>query len=203
MNNNEMVSVPRALSESIIRMLQAGGAWDTAQRLRNHLAKPAEQHQGAPIMLTAVAELVDDGDGGLEARWLLEGGTAELFTGMTLLVAENAPDLCQEDGSAQVYTHADTGEAERLRDALESACNLAHARTVERDTLRAELVDATQSLKTISELAGRDEFMQDIADVRAYAKSRSSAANHILSVSAEPSAPVERLDRQQVREVQL
>ncbi len=70
----------------------------------------AEQHQGEPIMLTAVAELVDDGDGGLEPLWILEGGTAELFAGMTLLVADNAPDLCQEDGSEQVK-HANQDKA--------------------------------------------------------------------------------------------
>jgi len=45
--------------------------------------KPAEHHQGEAINLAAVATLVDDGDGGLEASWLLEGGTAELFAGMT------------------------------------------------------------------------------------------------------------------------
>ncbi|SEI17004.1 hypothetical protein [Pseudomonas asplenii] len=81
----------------------------------------AEQHQGEPIMLTAVAELVDDGDGGLEPLWILEGGTAELFAGMTLLVADNAPDLCQEDGSAEVYAHADSAQVERLREQVKHA----------------------------------------------------------------------------------
>lgn len=87
-------------------------------RTQGLLDRPAEQHQGEPIMLTAVATLVDDGDGGLEPSWLLEGDTAELFAGMLLLVADNAPDLCSEDGSAQVYTRADPGEVERLREAL-------------------------------------------------------------------------------------
>lgn len=61
-------------------------------------ALPAEA-----IQLTAVATLHDDGDGGLTPQWLLEGGTAELVAGMTLLVADNAPELCHEDGSAEVY----------------------------------------------------------------------------------------------------
>lgn len=76
---------------------------------------PAERRQVEPIILTAVADLVDDGDGGLEPSWLLEGGTAELFAGMTLLVAENAPDLCSEDGSAEVYGRGDVGQVERLQ----------------------------------------------------------------------------------------
>ncbi|WP_085618797.1 MULTISPECIES: DUF349 domain-containing protein [unclassified Pseudomonas] len=80
-----------------------------------HGSDPAKQHQDEPIMLTAVAELVDDGDGGLEASWILEGGTAELMAGMLLLVADNAPGLCEEDGSAEVFQHADSGEVERLR----------------------------------------------------------------------------------------
>lgn len=105
-----------------------GGWCETRRELQHNLcehcleehdeeiAQPAaEQHHGEPIRLTAVAELVDDGDGGLDPRWTLEGGTAELFAGMTLLVADNAPELCHEDGSAEVYTHPDSGKVERLR----------------------------------------------------------------------------------------
>jgi hypothetical protein len=76
-------------------------------------ALEAQQGQGEPIRLTAVATLEENGDGGLEPNWLLEGGTAELLTGMTLLVADNAPHLCDDDGSAQVYTHADPIQVER------------------------------------------------------------------------------------------
>jgi hypothetical protein len=76
-------------------------------------SQEAKQVQGEPIMLTAVATLQEDGDGGLEPNWLLEGGTAELLAGMTLLVADNAPHLCDDDGSAQVYTHADPVQVER------------------------------------------------------------------------------------------
>lgn len=103
----------------------------------------AEQPQGEPIMLTAAATLVDDGDGGLEASWLLEGGTAELFAGMTLLVAENAPDLCQEDGSAEVYTHADPGELERLAEANLHLRNL----QIEADDLIESLREQLAALK--------------------------------------------------------
>ncbi|WP_369991242.1 Lar family restriction alleviation protein [Pseudomonas xanthosomatis] len=78
----------------------------------------AQQHQSEPIRLTAVGELQEDGDGGLEVQWLLEGGTAELEHGMLLLVAENSPELCSEVGSAEVHTHAVPGEVEGV-----SACD--------------------------------------------------------------------------------
>lgn len=105
--SNETISVPREKLAALIAQCldDAPGNPDIIlEELRALLAQPAEQHQGEPIRLTAVAELVDDGDGGLEPSWILEGGTAELFAGMTLLVADNAPDLCHEDGSAEVYT---------------------------------------------------------------------------------------------------
>lgn len=105
---------------------------DELAKLGPLYSRPA---QGEAINLAAVATLVDDGDGGLKASWLLEGGSAELFAGMTLLVADNAPDLCAEDGSAQVYTHADPAEVERLRSVIEQQKNLI-------ESLRAELIES-------------------------------------------------------------
>lgn len=95
-------------------------------RISSLIQAPTQQRKVEPILLTAVATLVDHEDGGLEAHWLLEGGTAELFAGMTLLVADNAPDLCTEDGSAEVYTHADFAEIERLRAALKFYADREH-----------------------------------------------------------------------------
>lgn len=123
--------------------------------------KTAEQHQAEAINLAAVATLVDDGDGGLEASWLLEGGTAELFAGMTLLVADNAPDLCAEDGSAQVYTHADPAEVDRLRDENrrlhEAGEFLDGVNQGIEDKLRAQLAEAHALLREV----GESGFMVD------------------------------------------
>ncbi|MEE4688787.1 hypothetical protein V2K77_01730 [Pseudomonas alliivorans] len=76
----------------------------------NNRAQPSDQ-QGEPVRLTAVAVLHDDGDGGLQPEWLLEGGTAELWDGALLLVAGEDPDLCEEDGSAELYRHAQPATA--------------------------------------------------------------------------------------------
>lgn len=65
-------------------------------------AQPLEPSTDA-VALTAVATLRDNGDGGLEPDWLLEGGTAELFEGMVLLVADQDQTLCEEDGHVELY----------------------------------------------------------------------------------------------------
>ncbi|WP_177477853.1 hypothetical protein [Pseudomonas sp. GW531-T4] len=59
--------------------------------------------QGEPVALTAVGILRDDGDGGLAPEWILEGGTAELWAGAVLLIADGAQDLCAEDGHCDLY----------------------------------------------------------------------------------------------------
>ena len=115
---------------------------------------PAEKHQGEPIMLTAVAKLVDDGDGGLEASWLLEGGTSELFEGMLLLVAHNAPELCEEDGSAEVYANADAGEVERPSQIALSLQTKLKSVESERDRLRAKLADQENSARELLRVIG-------------------------------------------------
>ena len=160
---------------------------------------PAQQGQGEPIML----ELQEDGDGGLEVQWLLEGGTSELFHGMTLLVAENAPDLCSEDGSAQVYTHADPAEAlNNLEDAKE-ACSEIERTGTPGDVIREmndELVDLRAQLAERNALLLQASGLLKVSAERLPRKHQTirEHINHLhgriecdLSASAEPSAPVE------------
>ena len=68
-----------------------------------HPIKSATQPQGEPVALTAVGVLRDDGDGGLEPEWILEGGTAELWAGAMLLIADEDQELCAEDGHCELY----------------------------------------------------------------------------------------------------
>ena len=66
--------------------------------------EPAAQHQGEPVTIQAVAVTRDDEDEGLRLEWLLEGGIAEMeFEGMMLFALPEANDLCNEDGSAEIY----------------------------------------------------------------------------------------------------
>ena len=57
------------------------------------------------------------------------------------------------------------------------------AATGGRDGLLGALSDAAQSLETISQQAGRDEFMDDMGDVRAYANSRARVAREALAAA--------------------
>lgn len=160
--------------------------------------------QGEAINLAAVATLVDDGDGGLEASWLLEGGTAELFAGMTLLVADNAPDLCAEDGSAQVYTHADPAEVERLRAGLRNEIEAGDSWKREAEDLRTELENSytvaeherlvakgqetnAAYIKSLrAQLAERDALLREIHDGTLSGYARYSKIEAVLSASAQP-----------------
>jgi hypothetical protein len=62
----------------------------------------------------------------------------------------------------------------------------------QRNALRVALEEAAQSLRTIADQAGKDEFMRDIYDVRGYANSRANVARAALATPApEPSQPFE------------
>ena len=63
----------------------------------------AKLAQGEPVAFSAVGVLRDDGDGGLVPEWILEGGTAELWAGAVLLIADEDQELCAEDGHCELY----------------------------------------------------------------------------------------------------
>ena len=57
-----------------------------------------------PVLIQAVA-VTREGDDGMYLEWLLEGGICELDLPDTMLFAlPEANDLCDEDGSAEIYT---------------------------------------------------------------------------------------------------
>jgi hypothetical protein len=212
-NTEQMVSVPQALAtritgESYQESLRAVG------ELRDFLAQPAAQRQGEAFTYSSKQETscagcgirkhtplrVDDMGGyvcltcideklgellsaqhqGEPVAWRYQSHAGGLWY---LSSSEHNAHTFKDNGEGgevqALYTHADPG------DLLYAAQMLAISKN-ECDRLRAGLVDAIQSLKTISELAGRDEFMRDMTDVRGYAKSRAIAADYILSASAEP-----------------
>ncbi|NWC92668.1 MULTISPECIES: hypothetical protein [unclassified Pseudomonas] len=71
--------------------------------LRALLDAPAAQPQGGPILIQAVA-ITRQNDDGMYLEWLLEGGISEMeFPGQVLFAMPEANDLCDEDGSAEIY----------------------------------------------------------------------------------------------------
>ncbi|WP_122679963.1 hypothetical protein [Pseudomonas viridiflava] len=111
--------------------------------------QPADQ-QGEPVRLTAVAVLRKDGDGGLQPEWLLEGGTAELWDGALLIVADEHPELCEEDGSAELYRHAQPATAkvdERLTEAtafVQKLCDAASGQPSVATGYLSDILDVLQ-----------------------------------------------------------
>ena len=91
-----------------------------------------------------------------------------------------------------LYKRANPEEIERLRIDLELTRLARQGDQIEIDGLkvlcdgfRAQLADAAQSLETISRLAGRDEFMKDMTQIRGYANSRARVAKGSLSANVE------------------
>lgn len=68
------------------------------------------QHKGEPVPLTAVGVLREDEEGSLYPEWILEGGTAELWAGAMLLVADEDDELCAEDGHCILHRHPGSEE---------------------------------------------------------------------------------------------
>ncbi|MEG0967159.1 MAG: hypothetical protein RSG92_17490, partial [Pseudomonas sp.] len=78
-------------------------------KMRALLDQPAAQHQGAPVLIQEVAVTREDDEEGLRLEWLLEGGICEMeFPGQVLFAMPEANNLCDEDGSAEVYLHPPT-----------------------------------------------------------------------------------------------
>ena len=64
----------------------------------------APMQKAESVLIQAVAVTRKDDDEGLRLEWLLEGGIAEMeFPGMVLFAMPEANDLCDEDGSAEIY----------------------------------------------------------------------------------------------------
>ena len=127
----QMVSVPRELLQIIEKSWRVPNGCPPSvsaeveevicnglRQLRALLAQPAAQHQGEPMLIQAVAVTREDEEEGLRLEWLLEGGISEMeFPGMVLFALPDANDLCEEDGSAEVYLHppaADGFSAEQM-----------------------------------------------------------------------------------------
>lgn len=103
MTNDKAITMSRELAERITNPFgDPHDKFNAVQELRALLAAPVVERQ-EPVPLTAVAVLRDDGEGALEPEWLLEGGTAELFEGAVLLIADLDQTLCEEDGHCTLY----------------------------------------------------------------------------------------------------
>lgn len=140
-SNTEMVSVPRELTESIVRMLQGSGGWKTAEQLSAILAQPAEQHQGEPVAYQKPEDYWS-GFGHVDRSCHIE----------LRKMVDHLERLLDEVPEGPLYTHADPGEVERLRENHRKHA----ARLIdERGRLRAQLAERDALLRKA--LASCDE----------------------------------------------
>lgn len=77
--------------------------WAAAWKAALKAQQAAQPVAGEPVMVEAVAEVVDTDDG-LTLRWLIEGGIAAMADGC-VLVMPHSP-ITGDDGSGEVYTAA-------------------------------------------------------------------------------------------------
>ncbi|MCP6695913.1 hypothetical protein [Pseudomonas donghuensis] len=170
-NTEQMVSVPVSKLKKIHRDLDAcqkviwlrGGfdpayckdAQDSLKDIDALLAQPAAQHQGEPILIQAVAVTHKDDDEGLRLEWLLEGGISELeFSGQVLFAMPEANDLCDEDGSAEVFLHPPTSDGFSAGDMADQDAKAFAARDPEVEQLRAQLDELRSSVHEFVRIHG-------------------------------------------------
>jgi hypothetical protein len=123
-DNTQMVRVPRELLERLCmrphKESLAVNHQDIMDRgraqaeMRELLTAPPEDIRAVvdePVQIIAVAVTREDDEEGLRLEWLLEGGISELeFAGTVLFAMPEANDLCDEDGSAELYRRPQCSE---------------------------------------------------------------------------------------------
>ena len=159
-NTEQMVSFPRELSDEMAERIAraahvcGGGAYEIWEAICEGFDKPADQHQGEPVLIQAVAVTRADDEDGLRLEWLLEGGIAEMeFPGQVLFAMAEANDLCAEDGSAYVYLQppADPEGVERLHKGHVKALEVLNQQTEkQRDHWMAECEELRTQLRLIT-----------------------------------------------------
>ncbi|WP_206617398.1 hypothetical protein [Pseudomonas alkylphenolica] len=169
-----MVSVPASKLKKIHRDLDAcqkviwlrGGfdpayckdAQDSLKDIDALFSQPTAQHQGKPVLIQAVAVTREDDDEGLRLEWLLEGGISEMeFPGMVLFALPDANDLCEEDGSAEVYLHPPAADGFSAGDMADQGAKAFAARDPEVEQLRGQVARQNELLERMKAMFLRDD----------------------------------------------
>lgn len=188
----EMLDV--AVSHALMVSLSGDYNWSAYMRdvwLRMISAAAPAPAQTAPVvperMELAPYQTVDRGSTNYKAGWnacrkaMLEAIAAAPAQGQQVgrepVLFVDPEALPSDDNSVRAYRR----KSEVNSQPLYTTPQPAPAQDVE--GLVEALADAAQSLETISNGAGRDEFMSDFSDVRGYARSRASVARAALAAN--------------------
>lgn len=133
-SNTEMVSVPRYMAEEISAALISHGHVALPRGLQEAMNARADHHQGEPVALPSCkARLSESHD------W--DQGYRDGWNACLDEIAKLGP----------LYTHADTGEVERLQRRIANADLALKAQTQNCETLRAQLAEQKQIIEALCE----------------------------------------------------
>lgn len=179
--SNEFVMVPRELADDLVRVLEVffdDGACGPLENIRDLLSKAEGQHQGEPVGMLLIDEYFDNrevGDVDVQLDLKVCGQLAEKYPGQSL----------------PLYTHADTGEVERLRNEHAEAVNVGMRYQERCEAMSAQLAERDALLDHMA------YYLSPALASHQYSMTEETM-HHALSVlhdwrqlraSAEPSAP--------------
>lgn len=111
-----------------------GGALDERDALQAELAAMCAASK--PVQVDYVAVMRDNGEGGVEPEWTMEGGTAELMAGMYLCCVDGGA-LLFEEGSGELYAAPSQVTAEVVQVPRELLANFIEYSSVHRDGVQS------------------------------------------------------------------
>jgi hypothetical protein len=100
------------------------------------------------VLIQAVAVTREDEDDGMCLEWLLEGGISELeFVGTVLFAMPEANDLCDENGSAEVYLAPLVARLQGDNDSIREWAREASAEIDRLQNIESDLTKALELLR--------------------------------------------------------
>lgn len=107
----------------------------------------------------------------------------ELLAGMYKNALARIAELEEEKRVANDLSDAEENSlSPAVRNALKRFKNALEIRSLrhENDNLRKALGESAQSLRAIANMAGKDEYLKDVYQIRGYANSRASVAEEAI-----------------------
>ena len=184
MNNEQMVSVPRAEIEAAAERFARAQIFDFSSKLRALLAQPAAQHQGEPVALPARRKETGDEEYDERNRPAIDAWNACLDE-----IAKLGPLYPHADANVRWKAVADEQMQviARLREGIAKHWKVVCDQRAELDALRAQLAEQNALLREVLEAFQLEPDGSCINPGRDFIRPWAEKLS-ALSASAEPSA---------------